>query len=218
MEISLLISKNILLLRKKNKLTQSELADKLNYTEQAISKWERGLSLPDPVTLYNLAEIFNVSVSYFYEEHNDIEINQEIDDQLSHKEKRIKIIFIISITIINLLLLLTIVSLTLVEIGINKFNASFIVIPCVSLCILIINTLYGKKKYFTLLSSITLWTTSNAFYIFNNFKKVYIYIFLITIILQITLIAFPLITKHFNELRGNNNPSDKTNDDKNIIK
>ncbi len=49
-------------LRKKNAMTQVELAKKMGVTDKAVSKWERDLSFPDVNTLPKLAEIFNVTV------------------------------------------------------------------------------------------------------------------------------------------------------------
>lgn len=50
-------------LRAENNMTQKQLAEKLYITDKAVSKWERGLSLPDISLLENIAEIFGVSVS-----------------------------------------------------------------------------------------------------------------------------------------------------------
>lgn len=49
-------------LRKTNALSQDELADKLNVSRQAISKWERGESLPDTENLIQLSKLYNVSI------------------------------------------------------------------------------------------------------------------------------------------------------------
>ena len=49
-------------LRKEKEMTQLELAEKMNVTDKAVSKWERDLSCPDVNTLPRLAEIFDVSV------------------------------------------------------------------------------------------------------------------------------------------------------------
>ena len=49
-------------LRKERNMTQRELAEKLNITDKAVSKWERGLSCPDLTTLPALAEILDLSV------------------------------------------------------------------------------------------------------------------------------------------------------------
>lgn len=48
--------------RKNLNMTQSELASKLHITDKAVSKWERGLSLPDISILIPLSEILNVSL------------------------------------------------------------------------------------------------------------------------------------------------------------
>ena len=52
-------------MRKKNNWTQAKLADKLNYSDKAISKWERAEAVPDIETLHALAELFGVTVDYF---------------------------------------------------------------------------------------------------------------------------------------------------------
>lgn len=57
------IGKFILLLRKEQWLTQSQLAEKLNVTNKAISKWERGLGAPDISLLRNLSSILKVSIN-----------------------------------------------------------------------------------------------------------------------------------------------------------
>ena len=56
-DVKLIISKNIIKYRKKIGLTQLELAEKLNYSDKTLSKWERGESMPDIVTLKQLADI-----------------------------------------------------------------------------------------------------------------------------------------------------------------
>lgn len=56
------IANNIALLRRQAGLTQAELAERLSYSDKAVSKWERGESLPDVVTLVQLAGVLGVSV------------------------------------------------------------------------------------------------------------------------------------------------------------
>lgn len=57
------IGANIAAYRKRGSLTQAGLAEKLNYSDKAVSKWERGESVPDVLTLVQLAELFHVSVN-----------------------------------------------------------------------------------------------------------------------------------------------------------
>lgn len=54
---------NIVMYRKRNGLTQAGLAEKLNYSDKAVSKWERGESMPDVLTLVQLADLFEITVN-----------------------------------------------------------------------------------------------------------------------------------------------------------
>ena len=51
------------MLRKSKGFTQEELAIKVNVVRQTVSKWEKGLSVPDAVTLQKIAEVLDVSVN-----------------------------------------------------------------------------------------------------------------------------------------------------------
>ena len=57
------IGANIVSYRKQQRMTQVALAEKLNYSDKAVSKWERGESAPDVPTLVQLAELFGVTVN-----------------------------------------------------------------------------------------------------------------------------------------------------------
>jgi Predicted transcriptional regulators len=56
------IGKNIQNLRKEAKMTQEELAAKLNVTHQAVSNWERSRTQPDIDTITKIAEVFNITI------------------------------------------------------------------------------------------------------------------------------------------------------------
>ncbi len=59
-----IIGKNLAQLRKDSKMTQSTLAEKLNYSDKAISRWEHGETLPDIETLCRVCDIFGVKFEY----------------------------------------------------------------------------------------------------------------------------------------------------------
>lgn len=79
-DLKVIVANNLIFLRKKLGLTQLELAEKLNYSDKAISKWERGESLPDVETLKNIANLFSVDLDYLVTEHQEekkkISLNQ----------------------------------------------------------------------------------------------------------------------------------------------
>ena len=56
------IGQNIAEFRRRAGLTQLELADKLNYSDKAVSKWERGESIPDVLTLLQLSQVLDASL------------------------------------------------------------------------------------------------------------------------------------------------------------
>lgn len=62
-----IISNNITNLRKQHNMTQLDLAKKVNFSDKAVSRWEKGEVMPDVETLYMLAEIFNVPISCIIE-------------------------------------------------------------------------------------------------------------------------------------------------------
>lgn len=62
MDIKENLAKNLVILRKSENLTQAELAEKINYSDKAVSKWERGESVPDLYVLKQLADFYGVKI------------------------------------------------------------------------------------------------------------------------------------------------------------
>ena len=62
-KLKMQIGANIVAYRKRMGMTQARLAERLNYSDKAVSKWERGESAPDVLTLAQLAELFDVTVN-----------------------------------------------------------------------------------------------------------------------------------------------------------
>ena len=60
----MLLSEKLYTLRKKQSLSQEQLAEQLNVSRQAISKWESAQSMPDPEKLIAISEFFQVSLDY----------------------------------------------------------------------------------------------------------------------------------------------------------
>ncbi len=66
------IGENIAAYRKKAGLTQAGLGEKLNYSDKAVSKWERGESVPDVITLVQLAEQFGITIGELIADPNEL--------------------------------------------------------------------------------------------------------------------------------------------------
>lgn len=69
-DIKNIVAKNITELRLLNNMTQVELAEKLNYSDKTISKWERASSSPDISVLVEIANLFGVSLDYLVRTEN----------------------------------------------------------------------------------------------------------------------------------------------------
>ena len=66
-DLKQILANNITALRQASKMTQLELAEKLNYSDKAISKWERAESIPDVTVLKAIADLFGVTLDYLLE-------------------------------------------------------------------------------------------------------------------------------------------------------
>ena len=69
------IQKQIAMLRKRNNMTQAELAEKLSISYQAVSQWENGNTFPDITMLPEIAKIFKVSIDALFNEENSSNID-----------------------------------------------------------------------------------------------------------------------------------------------
>lgn len=63
-----IVAQNLTELRKSKKWTQAELAEKINYSDKSVSKWERGEALPDLNVLTQMADLFGVTLDFFVTE------------------------------------------------------------------------------------------------------------------------------------------------------
>lgn len=77
-----IVAKNLLYYRKKNKITQKQLADKLGVKHNAISAWENGVNSIDIDTLFQVCQIFGITVNDMY----NINEGKSLDTIAAHKD------------------------------------------------------------------------------------------------------------------------------------
>ena len=108
-----MLSKNLKIFRKRKDLTQENVAEALNIVRQTVSKWEKGISVPDADMLIRLAEVLDVSVSELIgsdvaDEKNEdmiaVELARVVDQLASRNYRSKKIIKCVLIFLIILLL------------------------------------------------------------------------------------------------------------------
>lgn len=157
------IANNIAELRKMNHMTQQDLAEKLNYTDKAISKWERGESTPDIESLSALAKMFNLTV--------DDLLNETFDKEQTIRKEKIglsKSISKIALGVLTIWLIGTVVFVyNVIRNNIpNGLWMSFIwPIPTSSLLVAIVAFIRKYKMVISIAASITLWTGLMAIFL-----------------------------------------------------
>lgn len=125
-----MLNENLKTIRKQKGLSQEELAIRLNVVRQTISKWEKGLSVPDSDMLVKMADILEVSVgellgSKITDEKNKDEITEQlikINEYLAIKNRRIKTTVKVVIGIVIGILVLNILFIVFGMVSFNSFQ------------------------------------------------------------------------------------------------
>ena len=158
------IGVNISNLRKRMGLTQAGLAEKVNYSDKAVSKWERGESVPDILTLVSLAEVLGVSVDDLLQDPNALPENtgavQQVMDQVVQKTLKRKadkrIIVQLSSLLVWFVALLAYVTLS--SLGVSKsWLAFFWAIPADAIVVLSLRSAWRDFRSNRVLISVIMW-------------------------------------------------------------
>jgi transcriptional regulator with XRE-family HTH domain len=178
------IGANIAMQRKRAGLTQAGLADKLNYSDKAVSKWERGESMPDVLTLMQLAEQFEISVGELLEDPNQLPGNpgklEKAMTQVSEKALRRKanknVILGLSSTLVWFVALLVFVVISSFDLP-YSWIAFFYAVPINAIVLLSLRSAWHDFRWNRALISIIVWgflvsiyTTFLVFLQFNMWK------------------------------------------------
>ena len=179
-----LLAKNLVYYRKASGLTQLELAEKFNYSDKSISKWERGEGFPDVFVLKSLADFYGINVDDLYsEEHKKITVK--------HSQKRKQIfIRLLSIGIGILVTFLTFFLLdTLLpnDVAFKPWLVFIYGLLVVSIVWLVWEFIYHKRFVRMLATSAVIWTAALSIYLtfFVMMEKNLYLIFIVAIPLQI---------------------------------
>jgi len=172
-------AKNLIKLRKSKKLTQLQLAEKLNYSDKSISKWECGETLPDIETFTNIADFFGMSVNDLLSNSNNI--------LQKYNTKNI----IISLLGFLLVWLTTCVIYYLLNLFTNFDDIGLVVLyalPISMVELLVFSFIWFNKIAQFVSASMLIWSTAVAFYLLQNISNWFI--FIIAIVLEIMCILW----------------------------
>ena len=164
-ELKRIIAKNITELRLKSGMTQLEVAEKLNYSDKAVSKWERAESIPDVVVLKQLADLLGVSLDYLVSEKPKRE-KQELSPEREAKRKRRQIdIMSMSVALVWLVATLVFVILDLTtKIDHVHFLCFVYAVPVSAVVWLVFNSIWFNRRTNYIIISILMWSVLFAFF------------------------------------------------------
>lgn len=157
--LKIIIGNNIAVYRKRAGMTQADLAQKLNFTDKAVSKWERGDSVPDVATLVALAELFDITV-------NDLLVESEILPLEPVPEKRRANKCVIQILVSLLVWFVALLTYVVLDsIGVTRsWLGFFYAVPVNALVLLCLRSAWRKYNLNHLLISVMVWGTLISLY------------------------------------------------------
>ena len=191
-DLKQIIANNITYLRKEQKLTQAEFAKKINYSDKAVSKWERGESIPDIVVLKQISDLFGITVDYLLKEHTDKEELIVVDKKNKGKINKL------ALTLLSVTPIWGIATLifTLILMFSNNcvWFVFYICVPLTILMFLIFNSIWGNKRHNYLIVSLFVWSILLCIYLcFIKYNKWQL--FIIGIPSQIAIILWWFLKK-----------------------
>ena len=185
-------SQNLILHRKALNLTQAELAEKINYSDNAVSKWERGEGLPDLEVAKTLADLFGTSVDALIGE------PKKEKPRLNYNLPKKRVILCMCCAVLVWLVAIFTYSFigvifpTLLD---KAWLAIIYAIPITFIVLLVLTCVWGKNLFNAIFSSLLSWTTILAVHLslinfLKNPARTLWMIFLIGIPLQVLIILW----------------------------
>lgn len=190
-----IVAKNITELRLLNNMTQMELAEKLNYSDKTISKWERAESSPDISVLVEIAAIFGVTLDYLVRSENIDEAVKENKQKETRYNRRVIVYISESVAWIVAMFAFIITSLVL---GKSSFQWLYFVyaLPIVLIIKLVFNSIWFNPRHNYFIISALLWSILAAIHItFLYFGINVTLIYLLGVAGQIVIILWSFIKK-----------------------
>ena len=158
-ELRDVIAKNICDLRTEAKMTQLALADVLNYSDKAISQWERGESVPDIFMLKRIADYFGVSVDYLLESDHTESIENKIANYKMSARNRFVISFLATM-LVWFIATFVFVSMLIFspDLPLRPWLMFIYAIPVSATVALVFNSIWGRRKINYLIISVLIWS------------------------------------------------------------
>lgn len=163
---------NITKLRKSKNFSQAELASKLSYSDKAISKWETGETMPDVISMYDIAHFFNLTINDLISNNNVVKKSNKLKNRILITLSSIGLSFFVA----------TIVFFFLNIFNVNNSYLAFIsALPIAAIIFIVFSKLWFKKVFTFISISILIWSIALLLMLAMNFYLFWIILILATI-------------------------------------
>ena len=173
-KLNSIISNNLVYMRKKLGLKQSDIAKKLNYSDKMVSKWENGDIVPSVENLCALADIYGVTLDDMVK--TKIEDNDTIELKNQKWQRNNKIVIsLLAVSVVWILATIIFVNLNLAG-NVYAWLTFLWAVPISCVVGLIFNSLWGRPFVNYIIITIFIWTLITCFYLqFLQFNLVPLY-------------------------------------------
>lgn len=147
---------NLVALRKSKGLTQSQLAEELNYSDKTISKWENGDALPDTKTLHSLSRFFNVTMDCLFA--GEVVVQDDQQKKKTKQNNRNKLVItLLSVLVVWFVAVFSYVSVKIFA-DVNLWILYVWAVPASCIVLLVFNSVWGKNKLNYLIITFLVWS------------------------------------------------------------
>lgn len=166
MPIKLIVAHNLADLRKSRGLTQSELAEKFNYSDKSVSKWEHGDTMPDIEVLKQLCDFYGVTLDYLVTEDPKRRASMVKGEQRVANKWVITALSVSAVWLVSVVLFFAGQILFSEAVWNRAGWISFIwALPASFIVMLVFNGIWGRSLWRTILIICLTWTTIACIYI-----------------------------------------------------
>ncbi len=193
--INSVIAKNLITLRRKSNLTQLQLAEKLNYSDRAISKWERGDAVPSINVLMTIAEFYDVKIQ-------DIVYENKVVEPRKSKMRLRTILTLMSSMLVWLIATIAFVVLTYIQDVEHAWYSFIIALPVFFAVVTIFAFVWRTNLFSSIFASCFVWSTILMVSLLLNTYEIWI-VYLIGLPMQIIIILAALFVHFKNKNKAN---------------
>ena len=158
------VRENLVKLRREHKFTQIELAERIGYSDKAISRWETGEVNPDIETLDKLATLYGVDITVFFSEYNPKEYKAtEFHKAQMGRKIAVWILSVISLWYVGIMAY--IYSTTFMSADVRSWLIFIWLVPMTAMLCSVINRMWGNAILGIIFSSLLCWSLLLAVYL-----------------------------------------------------